>query len=136
MEGRWKSIVVIGEPLRSKDPTQSQSMGGFHTPIHYTYFKLSISPRRLPFGLAARIRRKGSGWIAIGTTMKPYNRCEILGSDVDYRLTTNLLIKQLRRRYYNFDFLSFARSLFFHISLFMCIKLLGVNLSLCIICDY
>lgn len=52
-------------PLRTKDPTQSQSMGGFHTPIHYTYFKLSISPRRLPFGSAAWIRRKGSGWIAI-----------------------------------------------------------------------
>lgn len=122
-------------PLRTKDPTQSQSMGGFHTPIHYTYFKLSISPRRLPCGSAARIRRKGSGWIAIGTTMKPYNRRKILGSDVDCRRTTNLLIKQ-SRRHFNFDFLSSVRSFFLHILLFTCIELLGVNLSFCMICDY
>lgn len=69
-----------------RDPPQSWDTGGFHTSIHYTYFKLSISPRRLPFGLAARIRRKGSGWIAIGTTMRPYKRRGILGSKTIDRL--------------------------------------------------
>jgi len=73
-------------PPSSGDP-RAECTGGFHTPIHYTYFKLSISPRRLPFGLAARIRRQGSGWIVIGATMRPYKRREILGSDVDRRQT-------------------------------------------------
>lgn len=89
---------LVSLPSGTPQP-QYGGMGGFHTPIHYTYFKLSISSRRLPFGLAARIRRKGSGWIAIGTTMRPYKRRGILGSNVDYRQTalpfSNLAITAL-----------------------------------------